>query len=98
MSNPSTHPGDTRHSHTAAGLTVAEVARRYRVGEDRVRGWIKAGHLKAINTADAACGKPRFVVLPEALHEFERQRTVGPPPKPTPKRRRRAGLIDYYAD
>lgn len=70
------------------GLTVAEVATRHRVGEERVRGWIASGALRAINTADVACGKPRYVILPEALAEFEQSRTAGPPPK-VPRRRRR---------
>ncbi|VTR93335.1 unnamed protein product [Gemmata massiliana] len=77
---------------TGRGLTTAEVARRYRVGEDRVRAWIKSGLLKAVNTADVACGKPRFVVLPEALAEFERTRS------PAPRRRRPSNQIDFFPD
>lgn len=78
-------------------LTVSEVARRLRVGEDKVRAWIKAGLLRAINTADVACAKPRFVVPPEALAEFERARSVAPPPKPA-RRRRKTGLVDFFPD
>lgn len=78
------------------GLTVSEVARRYRVGEDRVRGWIKSGKLAAINTSDAQCARPRYVVLPEALAEFERARCVAPPPKVV--RRRRPKTRDYFPD
>jgi hypothetical protein len=36
-----------------AGLTVREFALRYRVGEDKVRGWITRGEVTAINTAAA---------------------------------------------
>jgi excisionase family DNA binding protein len=79
------------------GLTVADVAARLRVGEDKVRTWISRGELRAINTAEHLCGKPRWVVTPEALAEFERRRTGGPPPKP-PKRRRRTDTTDYYPD
>jgi len=71
------------------------VARRYRVGEDKVRGWIRRGELAAINTAATLCGKPRWVISAEALAEFERRRAGGPPPKP-PCRRRRQQAIDYY--
>jgi len=78
-----------------AGLTVREVARRYRVGEDKVRGWIRRGELADINTAATLCGKPRWVISAEALAEFERRRAGGPPPKP-PCRRRRQQAIDYY--
>ena len=79
------------------GYTVRDVARRYRVGEDKVRAWIKAGELAAINTAAALCAKPRFVVTPEALKQFELRRAAGPTPK-TPKRRRKNREIDYYPD
>ena len=56
------------------GLTVADVARRYRVSADKVRRWIRRGELHAVNTAAAACTRPRFVVLPEALVKFEQRR------------------------
>lgn len=77
------------------GLTVREVAGRYRVGEDKVRRWIKRGELRAINTAAVACARPRFVVPPEALSEFERRRCTAPPQKP-PRRRPRQVEVDYF--
>jgi transposase len=79
------------------GLTITDVARRYRVKRDKVRAWIRRGELRAVNTATAACGKPRFVVTAEALVEFERRRTATPA-KPMPRRRRRWGAVDYYPD
>lgn len=79
----------------STGLTVAEVARRLRVGVGKVRTWIGRGELKAINTASVLCGRPRWVVTVDALAEFERRRTTTPPtPKPT--RRRRTTAVDYY--
>jgi hypothetical protein len=62
-----------------------------------VRAWIRRGELKAINTAGALCGKPRFVIPPEALAAFERSRDAAPPPKP-PRRRKRIQVTDYYPD
>jgi transposase len=79
------------------GLTVSEFARRYRVGEDKVRSWIARGELKAVNTASVLCGRPRWVVPPEALAEFEKGRGC-PAPKPQRRRRRRAHEIDFYPD
>jgi hypothetical protein len=79
----------------AAGLTVDDVARRYRVSPDKVRAWIGRGELRAINTAATLCGKPRWVIPPEALAEFEKKRTGGPAPKPQ-RRRRQLKVIDYY--
>ena len=82
---------------TGRGFTVADLAKRYRVSEDKVRGWIRAGLLKGINTADVACGKPRYIVLPEALAEFERVRSTAPLPK-VPRRRRPTDQIDFFPD
>jgi hypothetical protein len=88
-------PDDTTPS--LVGLTVREVARRYRVGEDKVRAWIRSGELAAINTASVLCGKPRWVIVPDALAAFERRRAGGSPPKPT-RRRGRKEIVDYYPD
>jgi hypothetical protein len=83
---------------TVYGLTLREVARRYRVSPDKVRTWIRRGDLKAVNTAMFLCGKPRWVVLPEALAVFERVRASGPPPK-TPRRKKDPpGYIDFFPD
>jgi hypothetical protein len=80
----------------APGFTVADVAARYRVSPDKVRGWIAKGVLRAINTATVLCARPRWVVPPEALAEFERGRQGGPLPKPV--RRKRLPPKDYYPD
>jgi excisionase family DNA binding protein len=80
-----------------AGLTVRDVARRYRVSPDKVRAWIARGELPAVNTASALCGRPRWVVPAEALAAFERRRAGGPAPRP-PRRRKRATPVDYYPD
>jgi transposase len=77
------------------GLTVRDVAKRLRVSEDKIRIWIRRGELRAINTSATACARPRFVIPPEALLEFEQRRAATPPPKP-PRRRRQPGLVDYY--
>ena len=81
----------------APGLTVADVARRYRVGEDKVRSWIRSGELSAVNTASALCGKPRWVVLHEALARFEKRRTGSASAKSTRRRTKKTSFIDYYA-
>ncbi len=79
-----------------AGLTVADAARRYRVSPDKLRSWIARGALRAVNTAAALCGRPRWVISPDALVEFERRRAGGPPPKQPRRRRRQVGQVDYY--
>jgi excisionase family DNA binding protein len=79
------------------GLTVREVARRYRVSEDKVRAWIARGELPAVNTARVLAGRPRWVVMGETLAVFEQRRAGGPPPK-LPRRRRRPAEVDFYPD
>lgn len=79
------------------GYTTADVAKRFRVGEDRVRAWIARGLLRAINTSDAGCAKPRFVIPPEALVAFEKARSAAPLPKPV-RRRRPSGQTDFFPD
>jgi hypothetical protein len=80
------------------GLTVRDVASRYRVSPDKIRTWIRQGRLQAINTATFLCGKPRFVILPHHLSEFEKERAAGPPPKPPRRKRLPSDFIDYYPD
>jgi excisionase family DNA binding protein len=75
--------------------TVREVARRYRVSQDKIRTWIRTGELRAVNTAAVLCGKPRWVVSEEALAEFERRRSSVPSAKPQPVRRQRLQRDNY---
>jgi hypothetical protein len=81
----------------SAGLTTSDVARRYRVSEDKVRAWVRSGELPALNTASALCGKPRFIITPEGLAQFERGRAAAQP-RPAPRRRRRSDEMDFYPD
>jgi hypothetical protein len=80
------------------GFTVPELSRFLRVGRDRVRRWIRAGELRAVNVASALCGKPRWIITPDALVEFERRRQAVAPPKPARRRRRQETMIDYFPD
>src|SRR4051794_23340201 len=79
------------------GLTVSEVARRYRVSEDKVRLWLRQGELKAINTSTVLSGKPRWVIPADALEAFERRRAAGAPAK-HPRRRRPKVATDFFPD
>lgn len=66
-----------------------------RVNPDKVRGWIKRGELRAVNVAGVRCGRPRLVVLPHHLAEFESRPAAAPPPMP-PKGRKRTHAVDDY--
>jgi hypothetical protein len=79
------------------GVTPRELSRRWRCSHDRIREWIRAGVLKAINLAPTNCGRPRFVVLPEHLAEFEAKRQAAP--ATTPRRKsRNVSEVDYFPD
>jgi hypothetical protein len=75
--------------------TVADLAARYRVSEDKIRLWIRKGELAAVNVASTLCGRPQLRVTPEAIAAFEQRRSATTPPAP-PKRKRRQAVIDYY--
>ena len=86
------------HVVPARGYTPNELARLLRVSPDKVRSWIKRGELSAIDTARHRCGKPRYIILPHHLTEFEkRRRAATPEARPAPRRRRRV-IKDYYPD
>jgi hypothetical protein len=76
-------------------LRIREVAQLFRVGVDRVRGWIARGDLTAVNLAEPL-HKPRFVILPDALADFQARREVTPRPKKARRPRARSQQIDYY--
>jgi excisionase family DNA binding protein len=80
-----------------SGYTPNELARLLRVSADRVRRWITNGELTALNTAPSRCGRPRYVILPHHLAEFERRRAAAAL-KPAPWRRRRTTEVDYFPD
>ncbi len=82
----------------ARGYTPSELARLLRVSPDRVRAWIVAGELEAIDTAARGCGRPRYVVLPRHLAEFVRRRNAASPRTAQRRRRPQRAMIDYYPD
>ena len=55
----------------APSMTVPEFARRYRMGQDKVRIFIQRGEILAVNTAMNEKKRPRWVIPPEALEQFE---------------------------
>jgi hypothetical protein len=58
---------------------------------------IASGEMPAVNVATTRSGRPRFVILPAHLAEWERRRRVSPPPKPA-RRPKRSGQVDFYPD
>lgn len=86
---------DTSRPPSGNGWTVREFARYSRVSPDRVRGWIRNGELGAVNTSSTRCGRPRWIILPHHVTLWEAAHAAVPP-SPTPQRRKRAAIVDFY--
>jgi hypothetical protein len=78
-----------------AGFTVADLARRWRIGEDKVRAFLRRGELAGVNVAANLAAKPQWRVTVDSVEKFEQRRSSAPPP-PRARRRRRAEATDYY--
>lgn len=90
---------DASDSLATPGLTVPQLAKRYRVSPDKIRNWIRRGELRAVNVASRLCGRPRFVVTPDALADFEKKRAAqSAAPKPARRKRLPKGTIDFFPD
>ena len=76
--------------------TPRELAKVLRISPDKIRALIRSGELGAINTATIRCGKPRFVILPHHLVEFEKGRRITPAAKPAPRKQHQRGMTDYF--
>jgi hypothetical protein len=80
-----------------SGYTVADLCRRWRVGETKIHGFLRRGELIGINVATCLSARPQWRITAESVEQFERRRSSAPPPKP-PRRRRQSAEIDYYPD
>jgi hypothetical protein len=80
------------------GLTPREAAQLLRVSPDRIRAMIASGELGAVNMAPVRCGKPRYVILPHHLTEYERRHRATAPAKSSRRPRRRTAGVDFYPD
>jgi hypothetical protein len=97
---PDTVQPQNGQADPAHGMTVGQVAKYLRLGEDRIRAMIRSGELAAIDTSYPSAAKRRYVVLPEDLRKWiERRRAAEP--KRAPRRRpaaTRAGKKDRFPD
>jgi hypothetical protein len=81
----------------SSGYTVADLCRRWRIGADKIRGFLRRGELVGVNVASSLCGKPQWRITAESVEQFEKRRTSAPPPRPQ-RRRRQSAVIDFYPD
>ncbi len=95
LSLPPSTNGQEHNTASARGLSVADLASLLRVSKNKIRNWIGNGTLKAINVASNLCQRPRWIVLPESLAEFQKLRASGSPTR-QPRRRRQCTEKDWY--
>ena len=75
-------------------MTLDQVAERYAVPTSRVRAWIRAGELVAVDVSKkAGSRKPRYIVTETALTDFERGRSTRPAARNA--RRRKPRIPEY---
>jgi hypothetical protein len=78
------------------GFSVADICLRWKVGADKVHGFLRRGELVGVNVATNLSGRPQWRITHESVELFEQRRSSVPPPK-TPRRKRRQE-IDFYPD
>jgi hypothetical protein len=81
-----------------AGYTVADLERRWRIGGEKIRSFLRKGELIGVNVATNLSGRPQWRITADSVELFERRRSSAPPPKPARIRKNRRDLIDYYPD
>jgi hypothetical protein len=79
------------------GFSVSDLCRRWKIGGDKVRAFLRKGELIGVNVAANLSGKPQWRVTPESVEGFERRRSSAPALKPT-RTRRRSEAVDFYPD
>jgi hypothetical protein len=85
-------PADTALS----GYSVADLCRRWKVGADKIRAFLRRGELIGFNVATNPGGKPQWRITAESVERFEQRRSSAPPPKRAARRRKR--VYRYYPD
>lgn len=94
VSTPPTHPTSKRDP---SRLSVVAVAKRYGVTEETVLVWIRSGELQAVNVSrNPHSRRPRWLISQAALDAFELKRTNNPPTPPIARRKKPAGVVEFY--
>ena len=79
------------------GYSVADLCRRWKVGPDKIHGFLRRGELVGVNVAASLSGRPQWRITPESVAQFERRRSSAPTPAPR-RRRRQATQKDHFPD
>jgi hypothetical protein len=78
------------------GYTVADLCRRWKVGADKIRRFLRRGELVAVNLAADLSAKPQWRITPESVGRFEQRRSSAPPKQV--RRKKRTTAVDYYPE
>lgn len=85
---------NTRHPDRA--MTPPELARLWAVDPDKIRRWIDAGELEAVDLSASQGQRPRWHILPAAAEAFLARRANRRPAKSTRRRRAAAPAKTYF--
>jgi hypothetical protein len=77
------------------GYSVADLCRRWRIGADKVRAFLRRGELVGVNVAACLAGRPQWRITAESVERVEQRRSSAPTPRPA-RRTQRIALVDYY--
>ena len=78
------------------GYTPNQLKARYGVGVHKILNWIKNGTLAAVNVASNPHGRPQFVIMPEAVADFERRRSAQPKAPAPRRRKKKTDVIEFF--
>jgi excisionase family DNA binding protein len=78
-------------------LTANEAAERLQVKPDRVRAWIRSGHLRGIDlSSNPGTGNPRFRVVESDLQAFLAARIISPVKTVRRQRSHPTDVIEFF--
>ena len=80
---------------TSDYLTPPKLAKLWHKKPASIIDEIKAGRLRGFTTSSPGCSRPRWLISPDAVREYEEARQAKPAEKPT-RRRRIASGRDWF--
>lgn len=81
-----------------AMYTVPRLAKAWGVAPKKIRDYIDAGELEAVNLASVHSRRERLAISEDAIESFLARRAVGPKVKPVRKKRSTVSARDYFVD
>lgn len=79
-------------------LTPPMLAKQWGVSPEKIIAFIRAGLLRAIDSTPPGSRRPRFLIDVADIAAFEQARAVNAPPaaRPTRRRKKAEGVIQFY--